>query len=73
MEVKHKLLKRVNIKMVPNEYKFNYMRSFQKLIEIRDCLKNFDIEKDEQILKEKLFEYRSCFKIISEINELVDR
>ena len=73
MEVKYKLLKRVNIKMVPNEYKFNYMRSFQKLIEIRDCLKNFDIEKDEQILKEKLFEYRSCFKIISEINELVDR
>lgn len=60
-------------KKIPKEFKFEYIRSFQILLEIREQLKDFiptnDIE--AEIAKKLLTEYRKRFVRIGEINALI--
>jgi hypothetical protein len=58
---------------IPKEYKFEYLRSFQRLLEIREQLKGFipTNEIEEEIAKKLLTEYRKRFVRIGEINALV--
>lgn len=67
------MLQQLQLKRIPTEYKFDYMRSFQRLVEIRDSLREFnpETEADKEVLKKKLADYRSYFKFISDINEIV--
>lgn len=66
------MLQQLQLKRIPSEYKFDYMRSFQRLMEIRDSLKEFSPQNEEEkeILKKRLADYRACFKFISDINEI---
>lgn len=68
-----RLLQQLQLKRIPTEYRFDYIRSFQRLIEIRDSLREFnpETEADKEVLKKKLTDYRSYFKFISDINEIV--
>jgi hypothetical protein len=67
------VLQQLQLQDIPTEYRFDYMRSFQRLIEIRDSLQYFDPEtkSDREILKKKLMDYHNCFKYISDINEII--
>lgn len=67
------MINKMQLRKIPNKYKFEYMRSFQLLMDIRDSLDGFipRNETEQEYLKKKLAEYRQFFKKISDINGII--
>ena len=64
---------KIKTQAIPIEYKFEYLRSKQMILEVRRKLASIDIKtkEDEKIVKELLKEYNFLFNKIAELNSKI--
>lgn len=64
---------KIKTQAIPIEYKFEYLRSKQMILEVRRKIASIDIKtkEDEKIVKELLKEYNFLFNKIAELNSKI--
>lgn len=64
---------KIKTQAIPIEYKFEYLRSKQMILEVRRKIALIDIKtkEDEKIVKELLKEYNFLFNKIAELNSKI--
>lgn len=64
---------KIKTQTIPIEYKFEYLRSKQLILEVRKKIALIDIKtkEDEKIIKELLKEYNFLFNKIAELNSKI--
>ena len=64
---------KIKTQAIPIEYKFEYLRSKQMILEVRKKIASIDIKtkEDEKLVKELLKEYNFLFNKIAELNSKI--
>lgn len=64
---------KIKTQAIPIEYKFEYLRSKQMILEVRRKIASIDIKtkEDEKLVKELLKEYNFLFNKIAELNSKI--
>jgi hypothetical protein len=64
---------KIKTQAIPTEYKFEYLRSKQMILEVRRKIASIDIKtkEDEKLIKELLKEYNFLFNKIAELNSKI--